>query len=93
MAIDMAVLKHLAIDNRAHLSFATTHHGELKVLKYARDNSAELFENTSVEFDDVSLKVTYRLVWEVPGRCSTLTIVQRLGLNEGISKEARNLIT
>ena len=53
----------------AGLVLATTHHGELKALKYEHEGG--VFENAAVEFDEVELAPTYRLLWGVPGRCWT----------------------
>ena len=58
--------------NRAGLTLATTHHGELKVLKY--EHPGGFFENAAVEFDEVALAPTYRLLWGVPGRSRALQI-------------------
>jgi DNA mismatch repair protein MutS2 len=85
-AIAIALLKHLAEHNL--LTVATTHYGELKTLKYQDSR----FENASVEFDDLSLQPTYRLLWGIPGRSNALTIAQRLGLKPAIVAEARQLV-
>lgn len=77
-AIATALLEHLAEHTR--LTIATTHFGELKTLKYQNPK----FENASVEFDDVELKPTYRLLWGIPGRSNALAIALRLGLPEDI---------
>jgi DNA mismatch repair protein MutS2 len=77
-ALATALLQHLA--NRAYLTIATTHYGELKALKY----QDQRFENASVEFDDVSLSPTYRLLWGIPGRSNALAIAQRLGLDPAV---------
>ncbi|GJZ94145.1 DNA mismatch repair protein MutS [Tanacetum coccineum] len=45
------------------LTMATTHHGELKTLKYS--NGA--FENACMEFDEVNSKPPYRILWGIPG--------------------------
>ena len=82
----IALLKYLAEYNL--LTVATTHYGELKTLKYQDSR----FENASVEFDDVSLQPTYRLLWGIPGRSNALTIAQRLGLSSAIVDEARQLV-
>eukprot|EP00177_Eucheuma_denticulatum_P003030 GFKZ01005451.1.p1 GENE.GFKZ01005451.1~~GFKZ01005451.1.p1 ORF type:complete len:980 (-),score=152.46 GFKZ01005451.1:2475-5414(-) len=92
-ALGMAILRHLAVGNRARLTFATTHHGELKTLKYADVESARFFENASVEFDDVRMKPTYKLIWGIPGRSNALAIANRLGLSESVIEEARHLLT
>lgn len=88
----MSILRYLAIHRRAALTFATTHHGELKTLKYSKDDSAQFFENASVEFDDVQMRPTYRLVWGIPGRSNALAIAERLGLRDNIIEEARYLL-
>lgn len=85
-ALAIALLKHLA--EHALLTVATTHFGELKALKYQDDR----FENASVEFDDVSLSPTYRLLWGIPGRSNALTIAQRLGLAETVVEQARTYV-
>jgi DNA mismatch repair protein MutS2 len=77
-ALAIALLQTLA--DRAVLSIATTHFGELKALKYQDDR----FENASVEFDDVSLSPTYRLLWGIPGRSNALAIARRLGLDPAV---------
>ena len=82
-ALAIALLKYLA--DHTQLTIATTHFGELKALKYEDDR----FENASVEFDDVSLSPTYRLLWGIPGRSNALTIARRLGLKEEIIQVAQ----
>ncbi len=81
-AIAIALLKYLA--DHARLTVATTHYGELKALKYQDPR----FENASVEFDDVTLSPTYRLLWGIPGRSNALAIARRLGLNSTVVEEA-----
>ncbi len=85
-ALATSLLKHLA--DRALLTVATTHFGELKALKYQDDR----FENASVEFDNVSLGPTYRLLWGIPGRSNALTIAGRLGLSEAVINDAREYV-
>ncbi|WP_088891298.1 endonuclease MutS2 [Leptolyngbya ohadii] len=85
-ALAIALLNHLAA--HAALTIATTHFGELKALKYQDDR----FENASVEFDDVSLSPTYRLLWGIPGRSNALTIAKRLGLNPQVVEAAQNQV-
>ncbi|WP_204102799.1 MULTISPECIES: endonuclease MutS2 [Spirulina sp. CCY15215] len=81
-ALAIALLNYLC--DRVSLTIASTHYGELKALKYQDSR----FENASVEFDDVTLSPTYRLLWGIPGRSNALTIAGRLGLPEEIIKEA-----
>lgn len=85
-ALAIALLNYLA--DHAALTLATTHFGELKALKY-EDNR---FENASVEFNDVTLSPTYRLLWGIPGRSNALAIAQRLGLNETVIEQARQQV-
>ncbi|MEL7356001.1 MAG: endonuclease MutS2 [Cyanobacteria bacterium J06560_6] len=82
-ALAIALLKHLADNTR--LTVATTHYGELKSLKYEDDR----FENASVEFDDVKLAPTYRLLWGIPGRSNALSIAKRLGMKESVLESAK----
>ena len=67
---------------------ATTHHGRLKTLKA----SDPRFENACVEFDDASLRPTYRLLWGVPGRSNALAIASRLGMPSDVIDGARGLL-
>lgn len=85
-ALAVALLKYLA--DQAQLAIATTHFGELKALKY----QDERFENAAVEFDDVTLSPTYRLLWGIPGRSNALTIARRLGLKEEITTQAQQYV-
>ena len=85
-ALAIALLQYLA--DHAQLTIATTHYGELKALKY----QDERFENASVEFDDVTLSPTYRLLWGIPGRSNALTIARRLGLNPDVVAQAQTRV-
>ncbi|MFB2891327.1 endonuclease MutS2 [Aerosakkonemataceae cyanobacterium BLCC-F50] len=85
-ALAIALLQHLA--NTTLLTMATTHFGELKALKY----EDERFENASVEFNDLTLSPTYRLLWGIPGRSNALTIARRLGLDAEIVEEAQKYV-
>jgi DNA mismatch repair protein MutS2 len=87
-ALGMAVLRQLAKD--AALTLATTHHGRLKSLKYSDAGSS--FENACVQFDDVSMAPTYRLLWGIPGKSNALAIAERLGLQGDVVEDARALL-
>ncbi len=68
---------------------ATTHHDRLKT--YASTTPGVV--NAAVEFDDVNLRPTYRLMVGVPGGSSGIAIAQRLGLAASIIERARSLLT
>ncbi len=85
-ALAAALLRHLA--DRARLTIATTHFGELKALKYADPR----FENASVAFDVDTLSPTYHLLWGIPGRSNALAIAGRLGLPAPLLAEAADAL-
>ncbi len=68
---------------------ATTHHDRLKT--YASTTPGVV--NAAVEFDDVNLRPTYRLMVGVPGGSSGIAIAQRLGIATGIIERARSFLT
>jgi DNA mismatch repair protein MutS2 len=70
------------------LVLATTHHDRLKT--YASTTPGVV--NAAVEFDDVNLRPTYRLMVGVPGGSSGIAIAQRLGLAQSILDRARSLL-
>nr|XP_019705261.1 uncharacterized protein LOC105043578 isoform X2 [Elaeis guineensis] len=84
-ALGMSLLESFA--ETSFLTIATTHHGELKTLKYS--NNA--FENACVEFDEESLKPTYKILWGIPGRSNAVNIAERLGLPHDVLDRARKL--
>ena len=85
---------------RRALTLATTHHDRLKA--YASTTPGIV--NAAMEFDQVNLRPTYRLLVGVPGTSSGIEIARRLGLpgTRGVdhanaslspeSREARDLI-
>jgi DNA mismatch repair protein MutS2 len=68
---------------------ATTHHDRLKT--YASTTPGVV--NAAVEFDDVNLRPTYRLMVGVPGGSSGIAIAQRLGITPAVIDRARSLLT
>ncbi|KAJ7560204.1 hypothetical protein O6H91_04G118400 [Diphasiastrum complanatum] len=89
-ALGMALLESLAESDvgGSLLTVATTHHPELKMLKY-RDNR---FENACMEFDEHQLKPTYKLLWGIPGRSNALIMAERLGLPKKIVEDAHSML-
>src|ERR1700674_5378291 len=70
---------------RGCLTLATTHHDRLKT--YASTTPGVL--NAAVEFDEVNLRPTYRLMVGVPGGSSGIDIARRLGLPVQVIDRAR----
>ncbi len=73
-ALGVALLEEFRA--RRCLVLATTHHDRLKA--YASTTPGIV--NAAVEFDDVNLRPTYRLIVGVPGGSSGIAIAKRLGL-------------
>jgi DNA mismatch repair protein MutS2 len=67
---------------------ATTHHDRLKA--YASTTPGVV--NAAVEFDEINLRPTYRLMVGVPGGSSGIAIAQRLGLPASVIDRARSLL-
>ncbi|MBZ5528885.1 MAG: Smr/MutS family protein [Acidobacteriia bacterium] len=68
---------------------ATTHHDRLKT--YASTTAGVV--NAAVEFDEVNLRPTYRLMVGVPGGSSGIAIAKRLGIGEAVIERARALLS
>ncbi|XP_015697338.1 endonuclease MutS2 [Oryza brachyantha] len=86
-ALGMSLLESFA-EAGSFLTLATTHHGELKTLKYSNDS----FENACMEFDEDNLKPTFRILWGIPGRSNAINIAERLGLPSDIIESSRQLL-
>jgi DNA mismatch repair protein MutS2 len=67
------------------LTIATTHHDRLK--EYASTTPGIV--NAAMEFDEVNLRPTYRLLVGVPGTSSGIEIARRLGLPSRVVEHAR----
>ncbi len=96
-ALAVALLEEFRM--RRALTLATTHHDRLKA--YASTTLGIV--NAAMEFDQVNLRPTYRLLVGVPGTSSGIEIARRLGMPSSVvdhanaslspqSREARDLI-
>ncbi len=72
-ALAAAVL--LQLKDKRTTVFATTHHGDLKLIA----NDIEGFENAAMEFDHVNLKPTYNFKQGIPGSSYAFEIAHRIG--------------
>jgi DNA mismatch repair protein MutS2 len=82
-ALAMGLLDY--IGHRAGYAVVTSHFNALK--SYAYDHEA--VANVAVEFDQETLKPTYRLLYGRPGTSQTFLIAQRLGLKKEVLDGAR----
>lgn len=81
-----AILQKLS--EQCGLTLATTHHADIK--RMAEINSD--FVNASMEFDSVSLKPTYRLLWGHAGESNALHIAHTLGFDPAVVEDAKNIL-
>lgn len=86
-ALARAIMNHLLA--RRATTMVTTHHPELK--NYAVETDG--VRNASVEFDIETLAPTYRLIVGLPGRSNALAIASRLGLDDVIINDARQMVS
>ena len=85
--VDGAALGRALLDRFVALGWSamiTTHISSLK--EYAYDNAGA--ENAAMEFDDRTLRPTYRLLMGIPGSSNALAIARRMGLDETVLSAA-----
>ncbi len=82
-ALATAILDHLGSRNAK--TVITTHIGELKAYAYRRERTM----NAACEFDERTLRPTYRLLLGQPGNSNAVAIAERLGLPKPIVDSAR----
>ncbi|WP_288717776.1 endonuclease MutS2 [uncultured Limosilactobacillus sp.] len=67
----------------------TTHYPELKAFAYDRPETI----NASMEFDQKTLRPTYRLLLGIPGQSNGIAIAKRLGIGQDVIAEAQSLVS
>jgi DNA mismatch repair protein MutS2 len=70
------------------LVFATTHHGNLKIIA----NELSGFQNAAMEFDHENLKPTYKFKQGIPGSSYAFEIAKRIGLDENLLHKAEKYL-
>ena len=68
----------ICLRDKNAIVFATTHHGNLKLIA----NDLEGFENAAMEFDTENLKPTYLFKQGIPGSSYAFEVAKRIGLEE-----------
>lgn len=46
------------------------------IMSFGFSNSNEAFENACMEFDDLKLKPTYKILWGIPGWISSVLMLR-----------------
>jgi DNA mismatch repair protein MutS2 len=82
-ALGVAVLEELQL--RGAVTIATTHHNAVKI--YAATTPGAM--NAAMEFDDRTLRPTYRLLAGIPGRSQAFAVAQQYGLGLEVIARAR----
>ncbi len=85
-ALAAAILKELL--SKSALTFATTHHGNLKILAF----EVEGINNASMQFDHTSLSPTHKFKLGIPGSSYAFEIAGKSGLSVKLIQEAKKLL-
>ncbi len=83
-SLAMSILSYLS--KHDSIVVATTHYPELKAYAYTSNH----IMNASVEFNEKTLKPTYKLLLRTPGESHAFLISKRLGLKQAIIEEAKH---
>lgn len=75
----------LQLRDKKSLVFATTHHGNLKIIAHDMPG----FENAAMEFDHQNLQPTYKFKQGIPGSSYAFEIAKRIGLDEKVMTSAQ----
>jgi DNA mismatch repair protein MutS2 len=84
----LAAATLIELQGKGALVFATTHHGNLKLVA----NSLSGFENAAMEFDNKNLRPTYRFMQGIPGSSYAFEIAKRLGFEDSFLNTAKEYL-
>ncbi|MFY9234948.1 MAG: endonuclease MutS2 [Fimbriimonadaceae bacterium] len=76
----------IELRDKGAIIVASTHYGELKAFAY----NTEGFANAAMEFDQKTLRPTYRLIMGAPGASHALKIAERYGIPREVVERARH---
>jgi len=82
-ALGVAVLEEL--QRRGALTIATTHHNTVKIFAATTPGAM----NAAMEFDERTLRPTFRLLAGIPGRSQAFAIAENYGLDPAVIARAR----
>jgi DNA mismatch repair protein MutS2 len=85
-ALASAIL--LKLRDKKALVFASTHHGNLKLIA----NNEKDFINAAMEFDHKKLVPTYKFKLGVPGSSYAFEIARRIGIEDSLLNDALNVM-
>ena len=85
-ALAAAIL--LGLNDKEALVFASTHHGNLKLIA----NDEKDFINAAMEFDHTNLIPTYKFKLGVPGSSYAFEIARRIGIENSLLTNALNVM-
>ncbi len=82
-ALGVAILEEL--QRRGAVTIATTHHNAVKIFAATTPGAM----NAAMEFDERTLRPTYRLLAGIPGRSQAFAIAENYGLDPAVIARAR----
>ena len=82
-ALGVAILEEL--QRRGAVTIATTHHNAVKIFAATTPGAM----NAAMEFDERTLRPTYRLLAGIPGRSQAFVIAENYGLDPAVIARAR----
>ena len=84
----LAIAVLMDLRDKGALVFASTHHGDLKIIAHSEQG----FVNAAMEFDNEALTPTYRFKLGIPGSSYAFEIAKRIGIDNNIIEDAQRTI-